>query len=94
MTRSVLTSSTATTPVIAVALGVDLAADQACHLVPNGTDIDRPAPVGGEPAGLLRSAEFWSVGNDALVCRADIAQPAGAHGMVRAKRSPTSQRQL
>jgi hypothetical protein len=39
------------------ALGVDLAADQARHLVPDGTDVDGPVPVGGEPAGLLRSAE-------------------------------------
>ena len=39
-----------------LALGVDLAADQAGHLVPDGTDIDGPAPVGGEAAGLLRSA--------------------------------------
>jgi hypothetical protein len=40
------------------ALGVDLAADQARHLVPDSTDIDGPVPVGGEPAGLLRSAEL------------------------------------
>jgi hypothetical protein len=40
------------------ALGVDLAADRARELVPDGTDIDGPAPVGGEPAGLLRSAEL------------------------------------
>ena len=40
------------------ALGVDLAADQARHLVPDGTDIDGPVPVGDEPAGLLRSAEL------------------------------------
>jgi hypothetical protein len=39
------------------ALGVDLAADQARHLVPDGTDIEGPVPVGDEPAGLLRSAE-------------------------------------
>ena len=37
---------------------VDLAADQARHLVPDGTDIDGPVPVGDEPAGLLRSAEL------------------------------------
>ena len=36
------------------AFGVDLAADQARHLFPNGTDIDGPVPVGGGPAGLLR----------------------------------------
>jgi hypothetical protein len=40
------------------ALGVDLAADQALHLVPDGTNIDGPVPVGGESAGLLRSAEL------------------------------------
>ena len=41
-----------------VALGVDLAADQVRHLVPDGTDIDGPVPVGDEPADLLRSAEL------------------------------------
>ena len=40
------------------AFGVDLAADQARHLVPDGTDIDGPVPVGDQPAGLLRSAEL------------------------------------
>jgi hypothetical protein len=40
------------------ALGVDLAVDQARHLVPDSTDIDGPVPVGDEPAGLLRSAEL------------------------------------
>ena len=30
------------------ALGVDLAADQARHLVPDGTDIDGLVPVGGD----------------------------------------------
>jgi hypothetical protein len=40
------------------ALGVDLAADQGRHLVPDGTEIDGPMPVGDEPAGLLRSAEL------------------------------------
>jgi hypothetical protein len=44
------------------AFGVDLAADQARHLVPDVIDIDGPVPVGGEPAGLLRSAEqVWAV---------------------------------
>jgi hypothetical protein len=38
--------------------GVDLAADQARHLVPDGTDVDGPVPVGNEPTGLLRSAEL------------------------------------
>ena len=42
--------------------GVDPTADQARHLVPDGTGIDRPVPVGGEPTGLLRSAEqVWAV---------------------------------
>jgi hypothetical protein len=40
------------------ALGVDVAADEARHLVPDGTDIEGPVPVGDEPAGLLRSAEL------------------------------------
>jgi hypothetical protein len=40
------------------ALGVDLAADQARHLVPDGSNVDGPVPVGDEPAGLLRSAEL------------------------------------
>jgi hypothetical protein len=40
------------------ALGVDLAADQARHLVPDGTDIEGPVPVGDEPASLVRSAEL------------------------------------
>jgi hypothetical protein len=41
-----------------LAMGVDLAADQARHLVLDGTDVDGPVPVGDEPAGLLRSAEL------------------------------------
>ena len=40
------------------ALGVDLAADRARHLIPAGTDIDGPVPVGDESASLLRSAEL------------------------------------
>ena len=40
------------------AFGVDLAADEARHLVPDGTEIDGPVPIGGEPASLLRSAEL------------------------------------
>jgi len=40
------------------ALGVDLAADEARHLVPDGIDIEGPVPVGYEPAGLLRSTEL------------------------------------
>jgi hypothetical protein len=40
------------------ALGVELAADAARHLVPDGIEIDGPVPIGGEPAVLLRSAEL------------------------------------
>ena len=40
------------------ALGVDLAADRARHLVLDGTKIEGPVPVGDEPTGLLRSAEL------------------------------------
>jgi hypothetical protein len=44
------------------AFGVDLAADQGRDLFPDGTDIDGPLPVGGEPAGLLMPAEqVWAV---------------------------------
>ena len=40
------------------ALGVDLAADEARHLVPVGTDLDGPIPVGDDPARLLTSASL------------------------------------
>jgi hypothetical protein len=40
------------------ALGLDLAADQGRHLVPDGTEIEGPVPVGNEPADLLVSAEL------------------------------------
>ena len=40
------------------AVGVDVAAEQARGLVPDGTDIDGPVPVGDEPPGLLRSEEL------------------------------------
>jgi hypothetical protein len=40
-----------------LALGIDLAADEARNLLPDAIPIDGPAPVGAEPAGLLRSAE-------------------------------------
>lgn len=36
-----------------LALGVDLAADEARQLVPVDTDLDGPKPVGDDPAGLL-----------------------------------------
>ena len=38
-------------------LGIDLAADQALNLLPDGIPVDGPIPVGNEPPGLLRSAE-------------------------------------
>ena len=40
-----------------LALGIDLAADEARNLLPDAIPIDGPAPVGAEPASLLRSAE-------------------------------------
>ena len=40
-----------------LALGIDLAADEARNLLPDAIPIEGPAPVGDEPAGLLRSAE-------------------------------------
>jgi hypothetical protein len=39
-----------------LALGVDLAADEARELVLFDTDLDGPIPVGDDPAGLLTSA--------------------------------------
>jgi hypothetical protein len=40
-----------------LALGIDLAADEARNLLPDAIPMDGPVPVGAEPAGLLRSAE-------------------------------------
>jgi hypothetical protein len=40
-----------------LALGIDLAADEARNLLPDAIPIDGPAPVGTEPTALLRSAE-------------------------------------
>ena len=40
-----------------LALGIDLAADEARNLLPDTISIDGPVPVGNEPAALLRSAE-------------------------------------
>ena len=40
-----------------LALGIDLAADEARNLLPDAIAVDGPVPVGEEPAGLLRSAE-------------------------------------
>ena len=41
-----------------LALGVDLAADEARQLVPVDTDLAGPIPVGDDPAGLLTSASL------------------------------------
>ena len=40
-----------------LALGIDLAADQARNLLPDAIAVDGPVPVADQPAGLLRSAE-------------------------------------
>ena len=40
-----------------LALGIDLAADEARNVLPDTIAVDGPVPVGDEPAGLLRPAE-------------------------------------
>jgi hypothetical protein len=40
-----------------LALGIDLAADEARNLVADAVNLEGPMPVGEDPAGLLRSAE-------------------------------------
>src|SRR5215211_6548938 len=40
-----------------LALGIDLAADEARNLLPDAIAVEGPVPVGDEPAALLRSAE-------------------------------------
>jgi hypothetical protein len=40
-----------------LALGIDLAADDARNLLPDDVLVDGPVPVGDEPAALLGSAE-------------------------------------
>ena len=40
-----------------LALGIDLAADEARNLLPDAIPVNGPVPVGHKPAGLLRSAE-------------------------------------
>ena len=40
-----------------LALGIDLAADDARNLLPDAIWVEGPVPVGDEPAGLLWSAE-------------------------------------
>src|SRR5215211_4868850 len=40
-----------------LALGIDLAADEARNVLPDASAVEGPVPVGDEPAGLLRSAE-------------------------------------
>ena len=41
-----------------LALGIDLAADDARNLLPDAIPLEGPVPVGDEPAGLLRSAQL------------------------------------
>ena len=58
-----------------LALGIDLAADEARNLLPDAIAVEGPVPVGGEPAGLLRSAEQ-------LLRRIDIpGAGAAVHGL-------------
>jgi hypothetical protein len=64
-----------------LALGIDLAADEARNLLPDGAAVEGPVPVGAEPAGLLRSAEqllrrIDTPGAGAAVCglRARVAE--------------------
>jgi hypothetical protein len=58
-----------------LALGIDLAADEARNLLPDAIAVQGPAPVGDEPAGLLRSAEQ-------LLRRIDTPGPdAAVHGL-------------
>jgi hypothetical protein len=40
-----------------LALGIDLAADEARNLLPDANNPEGPKPVGADPVGLLRSAE-------------------------------------
>ena len=47
----------ASSPRQLLALGIDLAADEARNLVPDAVNLGGPMPVGEDPAGLLRSAE-------------------------------------
>jgi hypothetical protein len=69
--------------------GVDLAADQARHLVPDVIDIDVPVPVDGEPAGpadvggasvgvLMASLDFYHL--DLVVA---VLWHAGSGGSTR-----------
>ena len=41
-----------------LALGIDLAADEARNLLPDPIPVEGPVPVGDEPASLLWSAEW------------------------------------
>jgi hypothetical protein len=56
-----------------LALGVDLAADEARNLLEDRVSLEGPVPVGDDPAGLLRSAEV-------LLRRVGLAgAPSGLH---------------
>ena len=43
-----------------LALGIDLAADEARNLLPDAVLVDGPVPVGDEPAALLRSCLLYT----------------------------------
>ena len=58
-----------------LALGIDLAADEARNMLDQEVLIDGPVPVGNDPAGLLRSAEL-------LLRRIGLTgAPAALHGL-------------
>jgi hypothetical protein len=58
-----------------LALGIDLAADEARNLLLDAIAVEGPAPVGDQPASLLRSAEQ-------LLRRIDTpGARAGVHGL-------------
>ena len=63
-----------------LALGIDLAGDEARNLLPDAISTDGPVPVGDEPADLLRSAEQ-------LLRRAGIPGAWTALGALRARLS-------
>ena len=70
------TSTGAGSPRQLLALGIDLAADEARNLLPDAIPIDGPAPVGAVPAALLRSAE------QLLQCVATREAADGLHGLL------------
>jgi hypothetical protein len=63
-------ADSAGSPRQALALGIDLAADEARNLLPAAVATDGPVPVGHESAGLLRSAEqlLWRIDTQGAGC--------------------------